>query len=259
MRFTGEQTEDGVARRDFEITVDGDPVPGCLWTPDDAKGPRPLILIGHGGGQHKKSENIVDAAIVSAREHGYATASIDAPHHGDRAGQGAGLAPSARPAAMSDADARWGATRELASNTDKVIAEWRATLTALQALDEIGADRFVGYWGLSMGSLFGVPFVAAEPRVTCAILGLFGVIPGLDAHQTAAERITVPLMFVFQWEDELLSREQGVALFNAFGSAEKTMHINPGGHVGIPAHERDAWRAFWARHVARHPAHAPPA
>ena len=100
-----------------------------------------------------------------------------------------------------------------------------------------------------MGTRFGVPFVAEEPRVKCAIFGLFGVLPGLDAHREAAERIKIPLMFVFQWEDELLRREQGVGLFNAFGSAEKTMHINPGRHTGIPAHERESWMPFWRRHL----------
>ena len=29
----------------------------------------------------------------------------------------------------------------------------------------------------------------------------------------------------------------------------KTMHINPGRHVEIPAHERDSWMAFWKRHL----------
>lgn len=35
-----------------------------------------------------------------------------------------------------------------------------------------------------------------------------------------------------------------------FGSGEKTMHVDPGPHVGIPAFERDAARAFFARHLS---------
>ena len=76
-----------------------------------------------------------------------------------------------------------------------------------------------------------------------------GAFPGLEDHKAAAEAIRIPLMFVFQWEDELMTREQGLALFNAFGSTEKTMHINPGRHVEIPTHERDSWLAFWKRHL----------
>ena len=104
----------------------------------------------------------------------------------------------------------------------------------------------VGYWGLSLGSLIGVPFVAAEPRVTAAVLGLAG-------HQTLAEaaaRITVPVEFVLQWDDELVPRESGLALFDAFGSAEKTLHANPGPHVGVPTFELDSSERFFARHLA---------
>ena len=47
----------------------------------------------------------------------------------------------------------------------------------------------------------------------------------------------------------LMSREAGLALWDAFGSAEKTMHVNPGPHVGIPLFERDAAAAFYRRHL----------
>jgi hypothetical protein len=57
------------------------------------------------------------------------------------------------------------------------------------------------------------------------------------------------LTFVFQWEDELMTHEQGLALFDAFRSAEKTMHINPGRHVETPMFERDAAVAFFRRHM----------
>lgn len=253
MQFLAEKTADGVTRREFRLEVGGDSVPGCLWHPQGAVGPRPLILLGHGGSQHKKAANITAAAISHAQELGYATLAIDAPGHGDRvsreqakadqdaareAGRRAqqGQAPPARPSRIPGAAA-------------KAVAEWRAVLDAAQQLDVVGRHDRVGYWGVSMGTRFGVPFVAQEPRVACAIFGLFGVFPGLEDHRLAAEQIKIPLLFVFQWEDELMSRDQGLALFNAFGSTDKTMHINPGGHVGIPAHERDSWLAFWKRHL----------
>ena len=33
MEFIGEKTSDGVTRREFKLTVDGEDVPGCLWHP----------------------------------------------------------------------------------------------------------------------------------------------------------------------------------------------------------------------------------
>ena len=55
--------------------------------------------------------------------------------------------------------------------------------------------------------------------------------------------------FVFQWDDVVASREGGLALFNALGSSEKTLHVNPGGHMGIPNFEADSWERFFVRHL----------
>ena len=46
MQFTSEVTDLGVRERAFELEVAGERVPGILWTPEDASGFRPLILMG---------------------------------------------------------------------------------------------------------------------------------------------------------------------------------------------------------------------
>src|SRR6185437_271828 len=107
----------------------------------------------------------------------------------------------------------------------------------------------VGYWGVSMGTAIGVPFVAAEPRIGCAVFGLAGLREGATDMAEAAAKIAIPVEFVFQWEDAVAPREAGIALFNAFASKEKTMHINPGGHVEIPNFEGGSWQAFFTRHL----------
>ena len=38
-------------------------------------------------------------------------------------------------------------------------------------------------------------------------------------------------------------------LFDALGSAEKTLHANPGGHFRIPSFEIDSSIRFFARHL----------
>jgi hypothetical protein len=101
-----------------------------------------------------------------------------------------------------------------------------------------------------MGTAIGVPFVATEPRIKCAVFGLAGMRPGNSEFEAAARKITIPVQFVFQWDDAVATREQGIGLFDAFGSKQKTMHINPGGHMDIPNFEADAWEAFYLRHMA---------
>jgi pimeloyl-ACP methyl ester carboxylesterase len=254
MIFSEERVEEGaVARRSFELDVGGDKVPCVIWAPEDAKGPRPLILMGHGGSQHKKTAGIVARAHSYARKLGYATLAIDAPSHGDRISREQASQAQRETGArvrgeMPVSEDMSAGIRRLGALTPQVIAEWKAALDAAQALDFVGAGGPVGYWGVSMGTLFGVPFVASEPRVNAAIFGLAGLL-GLDYFEDAAKSITIPLQYVFQWEDAVAPRDTGIALFNAFGAKEKTMHINPGGHMDIPNFEAGDWEAFYTRHL----------
>lgn len=102
--------------------------------------------------------------------------------------------------------------------------------------------------GISLGCGLGVPFVAAEPRVRAAVLGLGGA--AAPALREAAAQITVPIEFLVQWDDERVPREQSVALFDAFGSADKTLHANPGRHGDrLPEHELDSAVRFFTRHL----------
>ncbi|WP_157244798.1 alpha/beta hydrolase family protein [Nonomuraea typhae] len=242
MRFTTETSFDGVTERLFTL----DEVPGVLWTPGDTVGERPLVLIGHGGGQHKKAPDVVTLARRFVGELGYAVASVDVPNHGDR--------PMEEKYAriVAENQARVEAGEELgpliagfqALVARRTVPEWRKVLDALQGLDHVGAGP-VGYWGVSLGCGLGVPFVAAETRVRAAVLGLGGAL----AAAGDAARITVPVEFLLQWDDERVPRTQGLALFEALASAEKTLHVNPGRHGEVPAFELDSTLRFFARHL----------
>ncbi len=253
MKFLDEVSEQGVTERRFELEVDGERVPGILWHPTAAKGPRPLLLQGHGGTQHKRVQNVLGLARRMVRHHGYAVAAIDAPGHGDRMRPADVEANRARLragggvprlSAMSDEQ-----RKQMAKRSQQAVGEWKATLDALQRVEHVGDAGPVGYWGVSMGTSTGVPLLASEPRIRCAILGLFGVRPGADEFVRAAKRIEIPLLFMFQLNDELMTPQSGLALFDAFGSKVKSMHINPGPHVGIPVFERDYYETFYVRHL----------
>jgi dienelactone hydrolase len=210
--------------------------------------------MGHGGSQHKKIGSLAARAKIYARKYGYATIAIDAPGHGDRISReqaaqlsrevGArvtGAAGASRPSADF--------MRIMAERTAKAVPEWKAALDAAQTISFVGEHEQIGYWGVSMGTGIGVPFVASEPRIKCAVFGLAGLRQGADAFEQAAKSITIPIEYVFQWEDAVAPRESGIALFNAFGSKEKAMHINPGGHLDIPNFEGVSWERFYVRHL----------
>ncbi|WP_406481985.1 dienelactone hydrolase family protein [Streptomyces platensis] len=245
MRFTSRTSSDGVSEQLFALGE----IPGVLWTPEGAAGTRPLILMGHGGGQHKKAPDIVIRARRFVAECGFAVAAVDVPGHGDRP------MDDKYNRIATENQARVEAGEELAPLiagfqalvARQTVPEWQAVLDAIQEVEYVGAGP-VGYWGVSLGCGLGVPFVADEPRVRAAVLGSGGAL----ASAEAAARITIPVEFLVQWDDERVPRAQSLALFDALASAEKTLHANPGKHGEVPAFELDSTLRFFARHLGQY-------
>ena len=241
----GDQDSDskGVRERFFELDCEGRRIPGVLWTPTGAAGPRPLILLGHGGTLHKLTGYVRAMARRFVRHHGFAAAAIDGPSHGDRRAD-EGLDRRLRENEFDEIWARSGVT-------DDTVADWRATLDGLEKLEEVGPGH-VAYWGLSMGTIFGLPFVAAEPRIEAAVLGLMGV-TGPTAGRIArdATRITCPVFFLQQWHDEIFPRASSITLFDLIASRDKRLHAHPGRHAAVPPAEMFVTEAFLAEHLVK--------
>lgn len=231
-----------VVEREFIL----DAVPGVLWTPASLTGPAPLVLMGHGGGLHKKAEGLVARAVHLAETYGFSVASIDAPGHGDRP--------------RSEEDQRWVAAmlqaRDAgesiapivaefnASLVERAVPEWQAALDALQTLPEIGVGGPVGFGGMTLASAIGITLTAVDPRITAGVLGGVLVYPALVA---AAQQVTVPVHFLLPLDDAEIDRASGFALFDAFGSQEKSLQTTPGGHHEVPWHVVEDTERFYAR------------
>ncbi len=248
LSWTSDVTEQRVRERTFSLKVGDEDVPGIAWSPE-GKDRWPTILLGHGGTQDKRTPGVLSLARRLARHLGYGSVAIDAPEHGERrSGPHERIGPRQmreRVASMTE-DQR----AEMSARNEMAVAEWRAVLDALQATPGFSDGPF-GYWGVSMGTAIGLPLVAADDRITAAVFGLAGLGSRWDGERFAerARALRVPVLFLYQWDDELMERAQGLALFDAIGSREKTMHVNPGGHIEMPPHERDAVEAFFRRHI----------
>jgi dienelactone hydrolase len=245
LHFTAETSKNGVLERDFTLGE----VTGVLWSPAPGSDRAPLVLMGHGGGTHKKWPAMVGRAERLVRDGGFHVAVIDAPGHGGRPRtpydeQEITALFAARAAGEPEGPI---VVRYNAQLAERAVPEWRATLDALQELPEIGTDGPVGYYGLNMATAIGVPFVASEPRITAAVLGLHWP----DVLAETAKRITVPIEFDMQWDDEHIPREAGLALFDAFASTEKSLHVNAGRHKELPRFEADSAVRFFTRHLRR--------
>lgn len=230
-------------------------VPGVLWTPGRSNDSSALIAVGHGGSHHKKSANIRSQAIRYAKNFAWATLAIDAPKHGDRIGLKEAELERARTLARIQGKPIIPPlnTEEkinyLDTLTAQAVPEWQAALDFVLESTIIQKNLPVAYCGVSQGSSIGIPLLAADNRYCCAVLGLAQLHPDHVSLGLAAKKITIPLRFVFQWDDSIRDRKYGLALFDAFGSREKSMHINTGGHAEIPESEVDSWDQFLYTHL----------
>ncbi|MFD9083379.1 dienelactone hydrolase family protein [Streptomyces erythrochromogenes] len=239
MQFTSERRlDDGVLAREFTLGE----IPGTLWTPASAA-PVPLILMAHNNGLPKSADRLVARARHCAAA-GYAVASIDAAGCGDR------------PRTAADEQVRAELRRAMQAGepvdgifesmigplVERAAPEWRTTLDALLELPGIGGP--VGYSGWTA---LGIRLAAVEPRIAAAGFFAGGYVP--RAQREEARKVTVPLLFLLQWDDEGNPRQRALDLFDAFGTEEKTLHANLGGHTGTPWFEVEDGNRFFDRHL----------
>ncbi|MFJ9935171.1 dienelactone hydrolase family protein [Streptomyces virginiae] len=239
MQFTSERLDGDVLEREFTLGE----IPGTLWTPGSAA-PVPLVLMAHNNGLPKSDPRLVARARYTAAR-GYAVATIDAAGCGER------------PRSAADERARTELRRAMQAGepvdeifesfigplVENAVPEWRTTLDALLALP--GIDGPVGYSG--GWTALGIRLAVAEPRIKAAGFFAGGYVP--RAQRGEAGQVTIPLLFLLQWDDEGNPRERALELFDAFGTKEKTLHANLGGHTGTPWFELEDGCRFLDRHL----------
>lgn len=242
MRFTStRRLDDGVVERQFTLSE----MPGVIWTPGSASEPAPLILLGHPGGLRRMYPRLVARARSSAAA-GFAAATIELPGSGDRPRIAA--AEDARADLRRALKASEPVSSELVDRLilplmEEAVPEWQATLDALLSLPEIG-----GKVGVSGGLIsIATRLTVVEPRIAAAVLFAGSFVPRTILEE--ARQVTIPLLVLLQWDDEGNDRQMALDLFDAFGSKERTLHANMGGHTGVPRDEEDAGTRFFTRHL----------
>lgn len=126
---------------------------------------------------------------------------------------------------------------------EQAVPEWRRALDLLLDLPEV-----TGPAGIAGGNIsLGVRLARLEPRIAAAVLFAGSLVPRSILAEAGAVRI--PLLVLLQWDDEHNDRQRSLDLFDAFGSPQKTLHANTGGHTGVPAFESDSGNRFFAGHL----------
>lgn len=223
MAWTGSpMASDGVEEREFVLDRGAGPIPGVMWAPAGGPAER-LLMLGHGGTADKRADYIVEVARLAVGR-GFAALAIDGPGHGDRS--------------FDDITADLDGFAEVwrrGGGTEGVVDDWMATLNFVESEE---GTRPTAWWGLSMGTMMGLPVVANDPRISLAVLGLMGTWgPNGDDLRRLAPEVRCPLRFLVQWDDELIARDRCFELFELLGSRRKTLHANPGAHAEVPVME----------------------
>ncbi|WP_020100337.1 alpha/beta hydrolase [Mycobacterium sp. 360MFTsu5.1] len=240
MDFISEQRlDDGSVERSFTL----DNIPGILWTPGSS--PAPLILLGHPGGLRQMYPRLANRAR-GALANGFAAATIELPGSGDRPR----LADLER--ARADLHRALAAGQPVSDIVDRLVMplvdaavpEWQSTLDVLLSLPEVGGP--VGFSGGVMA--IGIRLAVVEPRIVAAGLFAGSFVPRSMFDE--ARQVTIPVHVLLQWDDESNDRQMALEVFDAFGSREKTLHANMGGHTGVPKFAGEDAARFFTRHLA---------
>lgn len=235
------ETTDPTGRSVLEFTLNRPnrrKVTGALWLPKKGVQTHVIACFGHGASGDRYQPPIVPLAHRFLDELRCPVLSLDGPVHGLRQ-VGPGGRETLGPELFRD------------DCVVDMVEEWNAAIDLVS--EKAGLkDYRIAYFGLSMGSIFGIPFLATRTDVAVATLGLAGVFEGLPHQEEmalAAEKLTAPVFFLMQLEDELFPRDAYLALFDRIASPDKRIHANPGLHPNIAQDEVDFAFEFMAAHI----------
>ena len=245
MKVTWQQTIDPLGNTTHQFvaeSLDHRKVTGCLWIPEIDQHQGVLVAFLHGASGTRFQVPIPYLANMFATQ-GIASLALDGPVHGLRKKlDGARLALYAE---MSKPRA-----------FNNLFKDWEIALVLSEEKLQFSVQT-LGYFGLSMGTFFGVPYLAqrhlCSKTTTAAVLGLMGptgvVSPFRKRLIEDAANVHMPLLFFLQQEDEMFSRDGCLELFSALASPAKQLRENPGKHAAVPLSELDYSFEFLTQHL----------
>jgi len=212
----------GCAFHELTIRRSSVNIPVALWLPTEGNRPFPLVLVGHGGSGHKTSDLVLDTVEKLVEPLKIAVLAIDGPVHGARRGDSKNGV-----AARQEFRDLWSRGGEI----DAMIEDWKAALDEVCSRPEIDPKR-IAWYGISMGTAYGLPLVAADVRIRAAVLGMWGTCrKPSERLEKDAVNVQIPVLFQTKSEDEIFTVEGQSALFNLLKSSNKRIVSYPGGHT----------------------------
>lgn len=219
------------------VPAAGTSIPTSIWLPDDGV-IRAVVLLGHGLGVDRRHEyNVLPATFLT--EAGCAVVAPELPLHGER-----------RTEELLD----WNAVVEswqaywVGGGVRALKKEWSGIQKYAQ---DCFPDRSLGYFGLSLGTQYGIVFLSNHTAIDAAVLGLFGSLPPpkTPVMNDNAPGVTCPVAFIKQAGDEIHTSESVDHRFDSLGSTTKKLMEAPGLHAAVPEKNTRAATRFLVQHL----------
>lgn len=215
-----EQPLDGLVYVEFVLRVGGEAVPGMVYVPADLEGPAPLVLLQHPATSSKEDYFVAEPARLWANR-GWIVGGFDAPLHGDRE--------------TYDPMRLFRDRTVLEAVGRQYVRELAAVVDALAARYAVDTGR-LGFVGYSLGSMLGIPAVAAHGGFRAAafcLVGEGGLVGPAHGPDSVLPRLRgTAVRIVAKTNDELIPREATERLFAGL-PGEKDLVWLPGGHFEI--------------------------
>jgi hypothetical protein len=220
------QVGQGYRTRTFAPSSSPDLAAAALYEPLEVAADAPLVLAQHGGSSHKCGADMQAAALALVAGCGMRMVALDGPVHGARCAAD----PTDKPAVRDVFFKLW---RTEPAHVALHAARWKGLIAEL--LQAFSPSRTVWY-GVSMGTAYGLPVLAGETRIARALLGMWGTEATFgDASRATGDAAQIGCKVLFQqkWDDELFTRQGQLAVFDALATQDKRLYAYPGGHLPV--------------------------
>lgn len=231
-----------ITMRNFAVRIEAEKrdVFGVVWYSRNSSGMRPLLLVGHEEGGHKNSEAMIELIRLMVGKYGFVVGVIDGPIHGERR-----VGIDEEQFKQMEFSQLW----EEGDSISQMLVDWKHTLDALCELPEVDS-RYIGYYGMSMGTAYGIPLVSKDLRISAAVFGMWGTGAPLTKRLLEdSRRINCPVEFQIQNQDHLFTENQQLELFEALRSEEKAVKIFSGKRQNPSKTQLESTATFFITHL----------
>jgi hypothetical protein len=203
--------------RQLTIVSDESAIPCTIYEPENPIG---LVLFGHGLSVDRFDQTVLVPARLLAGKFNFTVIVPELPFHGERAD---------KERSWDDFTVAW-QSFWAGEGRGQILREWNRIYTFAKE-----TDLPIMFFGLSLGTQYGIMFLSQQFEIKAAVLGLFGSKPPPRSivMNHCAPLVRAPVYFIQKLDDEIHPKETSLHLFESLGSEQKVLDASQGRHQSV--------------------------